>query len=401
MDRRGGAAEQAPAGSARAYTRLVRILFLSFLALIVMAQPPARFVEHPIATGLRGGYQVLPADLNRDGRMDLIVLASGLSELLWFENPGWERHVIAGGFSGMINCDAWDSPDGWIIGLATGFSSPGAGQWKKSPGDVFLLRAGADPRAAWTAIRIDSLPTSHRLRWARLHKGRSKSLVNAPLIGVGAEPPDYRAPVPLVLYAPPEWRRNFISEETSGVMHGIHAVDWDGDSREEILTASFEGIHLHRAAKDGRWERRELAKGSPAAWPQSGASDVAVGKLKKRRFLCSIEPWHGHQVVVYTQAGGRWARSVIDESMKDLHTILTADFDGDGRDEIVAGARGGKGAVVMYHQAGSRWERHPVDEGGVTAAACAAADLNGDRRADLVCIGSATANLKWYENKGR
>jgi hypothetical protein len=33
----------------------------------------------------------------------------------------------------------------------------------------------------------------------------------------------------------------------------------------------------------------------------------------------------------------------------------------------------------------------------VSAAACATGDLNGDHRPDLVCIGSTTANLKWYE----
>ena len=42
-----------------------------------------------------------------------------------------------------------------------------------------------------------------------------------------------------------------------------------------------------------------------------------------------------------------------------------------------------------------------LDEGGMAAAACAIADLNGDGRPDIVCIGSATANLKWYENLGR
>ena len=41
-----------------------------------------------------------------------------------------------------------------------------------------------------------------------------------------------------------------------------------------------------------------------------------------------------------------------------------------------------------------------LDNGGMAAAACAVADLNGDGRPDIVCIGSATANLKWYENLG-
>ena len=44
------------------------------------------FTAHEIATGLRGGYQVVVADLNKDGKPDIIALASGLPELLWFEN---------------------------------------------------------------------------------------------------------------------------------------------------------------------------------------------------------------------------------------------------------------------------------------------------------------------------
>src|SRR5215813_14738501 len=55
------------------------------------------FTAHEIATGLRGGYQVVVADLNKDGKPDIIAVASGLPELLWFENPGWQRHVLAAG----------------------------------------------------------------------------------------------------------------------------------------------------------------------------------------------------------------------------------------------------------------------------------------------------------------
>jgi hypothetical protein len=50
---------------------------------------------------------------------------------------------------------------------------------------------------------------------------------------------------------------------------------------------------------------------------------------------------------------------------------------------------------------GDSWTRRVVDEGGMAGAGCAAADLNGDKRPDIVCIGSATANLKWYENLGK
>jgi FG-GAP repeat. len=45
----------------------------------------------------RGGYQVVIADLNKDGKPDIIALASGLPELLWYENPFWQKHVLATG----------------------------------------------------------------------------------------------------------------------------------------------------------------------------------------------------------------------------------------------------------------------------------------------------------------
>jgi hypothetical protein len=36
----------------------------------------------------------------------------------------------------------------------------------------------------------------------------------------------------------------------------------------------------------------------------------------------------------------------------------------------------------------------------MSGSGCAVADVNGDRHLDVVMIGSATANLKWYENLG-
>jgi hypothetical protein len=36
----------------------------------------------------------------------------------------------------------------------------------------------------------------------------------------------------------------------------------------------------------------------------------------------------------------------------------------------------------------------------LAGAGCVAVDLNGDAKVDIACIGTATANLKWYENLG-
>ena len=56
--------------------------------------PPAPFTMHNVATGIRGGYQVVAVDMNKDGKVDLIGLGSSMMELLWYENPDWTPHVI-------------------------------------------------------------------------------------------------------------------------------------------------------------------------------------------------------------------------------------------------------------------------------------------------------------------
>jgi FG-GAP-like repeat/FG-GAP repeat len=377
----------------------LRYAVLLILCALVYAAEPARFAEHTIATGLKGGYQVVVADLNHDGKPDLIALASGMPELVWFENPTWERHVIAGGFTRMINCAAWDTDGDGIpeIVLASGFSN----EAKNSAGIVSVLHADGDPRRPWKVAEIDRLTTSHRLRWADIFGDGKKVLVNAPLTGARAAAPDYRDHTPLVFYRPGEWKREMIGSENGGVVHGIFIVDWDGDGRDDILTASFVGIDLYKLEKDGRWSRTEIAEGDPSAWPKGGSSDVAVGRLGGKRYLAAIEPWHGNQVVLYRQSGKEWQRRVIDASLVDGHTIWTADLNGDGNDEIIGGFRGGSHSVLVYYAddaGGDHWSKRVLDDGGMAAAACAVADLNGDGRPDVACIGSATANLKWYEN---
>ena len=355
----------------------------TLLAALLLA---ANFKEHVIATDLKGGYQVVAADLNHDGKPDLIALGTQMSELVWYENPNWERHVIASGLTGMINLAIQDDQ----IVLAYGFSMV----YANSKGIIAVLKPNGDPRQPWSLTEIDRLPTSHRLRWA------NGVVMNAPLIGPNAIAPEYRDHVPLVYYKPGEWKRTLIASDNEGVQHGITVVDWDGKGRDSILTTSFSGIDLYRYAKN-QWIRTEISKGNPDPWPKSGTSDVAVGHTGKQRFLAAIEPWHGNKVVVYTEHRGQWQREEIDDSLLDAHTILTADLDGNGRDQIVAGMRGKPYQVLIYSNEKGHWQRQILDTGTMAAAACTAVDLNADHRVDLACIGSATANLKWYENLAR
>lgn len=374
--------------------------------------PPAagsgvEFAAHTIGTELRGGYQVVVADLNKDGKPDVIGLASGIPEFVWYENPGqapgspWPRHVIASGVSQLINTAANDLDGDGIpeLALAQGFTtSP-----KTSTGIVSIVTHGPDVTAPWTVKEIDRVPTAHRLRWVNADGSGKRMLAMAPLIGADATAPDYKAPVSIYFYRAPDWKREVVTDTFTGLIHGIEPVAWEGVKGQALLSAGFMGMYLHRFA-NGKWSPTELTKGDPDPWPKSGSSDVALGRLGAQKFIAAIEPWHGNQVAIYKPSKDGWARQMIDDTITDGHAIVVVDIDNDGRDEVVVGQRGGERSLVMYVPSanGDTWTRRVLGEkGGMAGAGCAAADLNGDKRADVVCIGSATANLVWYENLGK
>ena len=391
------------------------LIALSALALSHAAgtQPgPAAFRTHVIEAKIPGGYAVLVTDMNRDGKPDVLGITSRLTELAWYRNPGWERHVLIRDMKGLVNMAAHDiDGDGFPeLVVQNEFSMVAA----QSAGLNWLLRNPGDPTALWPAAKIDALLTSHHVAWADLDGDGRKELINAPLIGAKALAPKYEDHVSLVYYPVPkdpqgEWRRHLIDDKLFGVLHRVRVVKWKSGKREQLLTTGFDGIVLHQASGPGgalRWEKTLLSKGHQEEAPRAGSSDVAVGHLKKKRILASVEPWHGNEVVVYTQGrSGAWERRVIFDQLTEGHEVCVGDFNADGRDDIVAGDRArGKisSAHVFYSQddAGAQWHHEVLDPMGMSASGCAVADLNADRRPDIVLIGGATANLKWYENLG-
>ena len=355
--------------------------------------PPWQLIEHTIATDVRGGYQVLAADLNKDKRIDLVAVPiSKTGEVFWFENPSWARHVLAtvplGIYSDAFDIDGDGIPE---IGLASGWSTNTA----TSSGEMSLLTHGPDVNAPWTVKQFDKVPTAHRVRWIDAEGTGRKLLIMAPLAGTNGNEPDYKDKASIYAYNPTDLKRQLVTDQDEGVIHGLYVVDWDGNGKEALLSASFEGIHVHRLV-NGKWIRTRLTAGSPEPRPKNGSSDVTVLKTKSGRQLAAIEPWHGNQVVIYQGKGDVWGqRTVIDDTLNDGHTLQSGDLDGDGTDEIVAGYR--RAGVNVYWHNGTSWSKVVLEQKALGASGCVLAQLNDDSRLDLACLGSST--LKWYENQ--
>ncbi len=392
--------------------RVCTIFCLSALWVAAGAVPkpgtdaPVRFREHLIAT-LPGVYQCAVADINGDGKPDILGLSSGKNEIAWYENPTWQKHVITTATRSNIDLAAYDlDGDGKPeLAVASAFDLNNTRQG----GRLQWFARGADAGAEWTGHDFANLPTAHRLRWADWDGNGKKELVVVPILGEGAMSPDYAAPVSIVTYGFDKGKvQSHVVDHSLTVAHGMRILDFDGDGRDDLLVASYEGVTWFKPEGKGAartWRKTLLASGEQNLPPKRGSSEVDRGWLKgKRPFLATIEPWHGNEVVVYLpppDGKGLWQRHVLDTTLEDGHALACVDLDGDGQSEIIAGYRGGTRNLYGYRATdatGTKWQRFTIDAGNMGGSGMVIADINGDSKPDIICCGSNV--IKWYENLG-
>jgi hypothetical protein len=379
------------------------------------------FDVQEIAKDLGVGYAVIPADVNNDGKPDLVVVDR--RSVVWYENPTWKRRTII---------DNQTKPDNVCIAAA---DIDGDGQidfalgadWRpfdsKTGGTLQWLKRGKSLDEPWTVYPIAEEPTIHRIRFADLDGDGKPALIVAPIMGRDSTKEKNwmdGSPVRFQAFRIPKdptkdrWPQEILNESLH-VVHNFQPVPAaDGKSKGmDFLTASYEGVHL--LSRDGdKWTIHQIGEGNQEKPDGSrGSSEVKRGKLKSGApFIATIEPWHGNQVVVYTPTAdpkGLWERHVLDDKLKWGHAVWCADLDGDGDDELVVGVRDklsdnpGENCGVRIYKAtdakGTQWERKLLDEGGVAVEDLTVADLSGDGRLDIIAVGRATQNMRIYWNK--
>jgi hypothetical protein len=386
------------------------------LANVALAQQqPPKFLPQEVDATLGVGYAVLLVDVDHDGKRDIVVVDQ--TRVIWYANPDWrQRTIIQGGTKPDNVCiDAHDIDGDGKLDFALG------ADWKpfntESGGTLQWLKRGKTLDEPWSIHAIDMEPTVHRIRFADVDGDGAPELVSVPLMGKASTAKNNwmdGAPVRVIAYKVPKdptkerWTPEVL-DESLHVAHNFAPIAGAGKAKD-ILAASYEGVSLI-TRQGNKWTRLLLGAGNQET-PKGrrGASEIKQGTLKRgKKVIATIEPWHGDQVVVYTEPADpkkMWDRHVIDDELKWGHAVSFADLDGDGGDELIIGVRddGGKQRCgVRIYKAlddkGAKWSRALLDPGGVAVEDLAAADLNNDGRTDIVAVGRKTKNVRIYWNQ--
>jgi hypothetical protein len=369
---------------------------------------PLRFRPQEIQSNFGVVYAVSIADMNKDGKPDIVAINP--TQVVWFENPTWKKHVVLEGVSKKDNvCFGTNDLDGdGIPEIALGAdwqpsntNSAGTLQW--------LARDRANPAGPWKHFPLGEEPTLHRMRWGDVDGDGKNELIVAPLHGRGTKGPDWEGQgARILVYWPPAkpetepWRIE-VADSSLHIVHNLIVVNG------EIWTASKEGVYALKRDLGGKWTKRKVAAGAPG--------EIKLGSVNRIRHLATVEPWHGNKVVIYEEptesldsqsgtkvnpaviAGALWQRTEIETGINQAHALGWADFDGDGSDEIAVGWRNHPHGVAIYKRApDGKWEKTAVD-GGVAAEDLVVQDLNADGKPEVIAVGRSTANVRIYWNE--
>ncbi len=256
-----------------------------------------------------GAYQVEVADVDGDGKLD--VIAVGGSTCAWYENPGWKKRVVTSGRQtpGIISSATADlNGDGKAeIAIAYEFAMN-----QPDKGQLLVAVQAASIDEPWKRVPVAAIGSIHRLRWGNVDRDKRPDLIVASLFGPDAKPPGYAEPAPLSVFRNFEWRGDKLPKADTAasrpVLHAIDVVDLFKNGKSWVLTADDLGTSLISWGKLSDFEPKDdwqapraLTEADKEAAPaKRGASEVHIGRMADgQRMLATIEPWHGNRVAVY------------------------------------------------------------------------------------------------------
>ncbi len=215
-----------------------------------------------------------------------------------------------------------------------------------------------------------------------------------------------------------KFQRHVIKQGETGWFERHAIGDINGDKRPDIAVVKNQDGHLvwfehgGNPKETANWKRHVISTDLKRAY------DVALVDLNGDGKPDAVgSAWVGNHFAWFENPGPdqfdqEWKKRLIDENIGETRNVRIADFNGDGRPDLLGTARTAP-LVAWYEQpkdpGAKLWIRHVVDDKTPAPTHGHPVDLDGDKDADvLMAVGFSSApdaagtnQIVWYENDGQ
>ena len=315
---------------------------------------------------------LLVGDVDRDGVPELVVGARGpRAELYWLDRQAdgtWRRHELDADFTSLEAGGVLVDVDGdGDLDLIAGHDARGD--------RILWWECPDDPTGPWTRREVWQMPArkSHDQLVADLD-GDGRQELYFWNQGGGAL---YGVPLPRDPGVSPWPDVRAVATGASPREEGLAVADVDGDGAPELIA----GFSWYKRRAGGGWERHPFAVADPVGGfvtPRVVAADfdgdgrVEIAIAEGDASLARKDVGYGRLVVFHRpgSADDVWEPEVLHERLLDPHSLIAADFDGDGRPDLFCGEMGlphgnhpDPPALRIYQNRAGRLVEHVIDRG--------------------------------------
>lgn len=201
----------------------------------------------------------------------------------------------------------------------------------------------------------------------------------------------------------PVFSQHLISDQVNGTQ-SLYSCDVDGDGDQDILGAAAEDNDVIFWRNDG---------GTPLEWTKiivngtfSGAGTVTGCDINgdgKMDILAGAKT--GDQIAWWENSGGDtilWTKHIIRSSYNFPHEVYACDIDLDGDTDVLA-ASSLQNEITLWRNEGGTpvaWTEQTIAAGFTQAKSVHAADFNSDGLPDVVAASLLNNEISWWENGG-